>query len=68
MIRKMTKQEQLNHMIKIFSNISIEELQVTQDALKHVLEQKQAQATLRQHSSDDVKFMVVDQDVLKIMQ
>jgi hypothetical protein len=64
----MTKQEQLNHMIKIFSNISIEELQVTQDALKHVLEQKQDQATLRQHSGDDVKFMVVDQDVLKIMQ
>jgi hypothetical protein len=67
MVRKMTKQEQLNHMIKIFSNISPEELEVTQDAIKHVIEAKKAQATLRQHSGD-MKFMIVDPEALKIIQ
>lgn len=67
MVRKMTKAEQLEHMIKVFSNISAEDLQITQDALKHVLEKKAAQTALRRQA-DNTKFMIVDPEKMKIMQ
>ena len=65
MIRKMTKQEQVEHMIKIFSTLSKEDLQATKDALAIV---ERATALREAKVKTTQSFMVLDMSKMKIMQ